>query len=102
MIPGANQPSPAQRSQRALNLAFASVAGLGGCLVLIVVIGALLGGLWLDNALKTKPLFTLVLVIGSMPVGIFVMYRVAMSAVARIKPAPASAPRAKQPEENEQ
>jgi F0F1-type ATP synthase assembly protein I len=101
MTPGESQPSPAQGSQRALNLALASVAGLGGCLVLIVVIGALLGGLWLDNALKTKPLFTLVLVIGSMPVGIFVMYRVVMSTVARIKPAPASAPRAK-PEENEQ
>jgi F0F1-type ATP synthase assembly protein I len=102
MTPGEKQSSPAQDSQRALNLALASAAGLGGCLVVIVVIGALIGGLWLDSVLKTRPLFTLVLVIGSMPVGIFVMYRVAMSAVARIKPASAPTPRAKaKPEENE-
>ena len=59
------------------------MAGLGGFLVLIIILGALIGGLWLDNALKTKPLFTLVLVLGSVPVAIFVMYRVAMSVISR-------------------
>ena len=83
MTPGENQPSTAQRSQHTFNLALASVAGLGGSLVLIVVIGALFGGLWLDNTLKTKPLFTLVLVMGSVPVGIFLMYRVALSVISR-------------------
>jgi len=56
--------------------------------VLIVVVAALFAGLWLDNALKTKPLFTLLLVIGSVPVGIFLMYRVAMSIIARSRPQP--------------
>jgi len=88
MLPAEKPTSQAQpgQAQRALNLVLASVAGLGGCLVLVIVVGGLLGGLALDNALKTRPLFTLLFVIGSMPVGIFVMYRVAMSAVARIKP----------------
>ena len=52
-------------------------------MVLIVVVGALFGGLWLDNVLKTKPLFTLLLVIGSVPVGIFLMYWVAMGVIKR-------------------
>ena len=83
MIPGEQRPSPASRPQRAFNLALAGVAGLGGFLVLIIILGALFGGLWLDNVLRTKPLFTLVLVIGSVPVGIYVMYRVAMSVISR-------------------
>jgi F0F1-type ATP synthase assembly protein I len=80
---GEQQPLPAKTPQNTLNLALASVAGLGGCLVLVVVIAALFGGLWLDGVLNTKPLFTLVLVIGSVPVGIFVMYRVAMRVINR-------------------
>jgi MFS-type transporter involved in bile tolerance (Atg22 family) len=83
MIPGEKQPSPPPGSPSALNLTLASVASLGGCLVVIVVLGALSGGLWLDNLLKTKPLFTLALVIGSVPVGIFLMYRVAISVISK-------------------
>ena len=88
MALGEHQPAPANTPQNTLNLALASVAGLGGCLVLIVVVAALFAGLWLDGALKTKPLFTLVLVIGSVPVGIFLMYRVAMSIISRSRPQP--------------
>ena len=83
MAPAERQPSAANTRPNTLNLALASVAGLGGCVVLAVVVAALFGGLWLDGALKTKPLFTLVLVIGSVPVGIFLMYRVAMSVISR-------------------
>ena len=98
MPTGANPPSQPDRSQaqRALNLVLASVAGQVGCLTLVIVFGALLGGVWLDNALKSKPLFTILLLIGSMPISLFVMYRVAMSAVAKIKPAAAAAPRDKE------
>jgi F0F1-type ATP synthase assembly protein I len=59
--------------------------------VLIVVVAALFGGLWLDSALKTKPLFTLLLVIGSVPIGIFLMYRVAMSVISRSRTQPKTA-----------
>ena len=88
MAPGEHQPSPANTPQNTLNLALASVAGLGGCVVLIVVVAALFGGLWLDSALNTKPLFTLLLVIGSVPVSIFLMYRVAMSIISRSRTQP--------------
>ena len=83
MVPGEPQSIPAQATQRRVNLALASVAGLGGCLVLVILVLALFGGLWLDSVLKTKPLFTLVLVIGSVPVGIFAMYRVSMNVITR-------------------
>ncbi|MGH2521253.1 MAG: AtpZ/AtpI family protein [Anaerolineales bacterium] len=83
------------RSQYALNLTLASLAGQVGCLTLVIIVVALLGGLWLDNWLKTRPIFTLLLVIGSMPIALFIMYRVALSAIARIKPA-AKGPPAKE------
>ena len=72
--------------QYALNLGLAGVAGQVGFLTLFIVFAALFGGLWLDRRLETKPLFTILLLIGSVPVTIFVMFRVAMSAVAKIKP----------------
>lgn len=83
MAPADHKRAPANTSQRTVNLALASVAALGGCLVLAIVVIALFSGLWLDGVLNTKPLFTLVLVIGSVPVGIFVMYQVAMGVINR-------------------
>ncbi len=72
--------------QYALNLGLAGMAGQVGFLTLVIVFAALFGGLWLDRRFETKPLFTILLLIGSVPVTIFVMFRVAMSAVAKIKP----------------
>jgi len=72
--------------QYALNLGLAGVAGQVGFLTLFIVFAALFGGLWLDRRFETKPLFTILLLIGSVPVTLFVMFRVAMSAVAKIKP----------------
>ena len=40
---------------------------LGGCLTLIVAGLALAGGLWLDARLGTAPRWTLILLIGSIP-----------------------------------
>ena len=39
-----------------------TVGGEVGCLTLIIVLGAVIGGLWLDRLLGTKPLFTIFLV----------------------------------------
>jgi len=80
---GESQPSRPDRGSSILNLTLASVAAQVGCLTFIIVLAALFGGLWLDNLLKTKPLFTIVLVMGSMPIGIFVMYRVALTVISK-------------------
>ena len=74
------------RGQLVLNLTLATVAGQVGCLTLVIIFAALIGGLWLDSQFHTRPLFVLILLIASIPVTIVVMYRVALAATARIKP----------------
>jgi F0F1-type ATP synthase assembly protein I len=69
-----------------MNLTLASIAGQVGCLTLVIIFVALFAGLWLDRYLDTKPLFTIVLLIGSVPVTLFLMFRVVRSATSRIKP----------------
>jgi len=74
------------RLRYALNLTLAGVAGQVGCLTLLVIMVALFAGLWLDKAFQTKPLFTVILMIGSVPVTLFLMFRVVKAATDRIKP----------------
>jgi F0F1-type ATP synthase assembly protein I len=74
------------RRQSAYNLTMAAVASQVGCLTLVIIIGALIAGLWLDRTFATKPLFTLILMVASMPVTLYVMIRVVRAATSRIKP----------------
>ena len=76
------------RLQHVYNLTLASVTGLVGCLTLVIVIAALIFGLWLDGYLDTKPLFTLILIIGSVPVTLVVMFMVVNAATKRMKTEP--------------
>jgi|CXWL01.1.fsa_nt_gi uncharacterized membrane protein YcfT len=85
MAPGDNS-TQKNNTQYALNLGLAGFAGQVGCLTLVIIMAALLGGLWLDNQFGVKPLFTVLFLIGSVPITIFVMFRVAMSAISKIKP----------------
>ena len=80
------EPQP-DKKQYALNLTLAGFAGQVGFLTLVIIIAALIGGLWLDRTLGTKPLFTILILLASVPVTIFVMFQVAMGFVKRIKPA---------------
>lgn len=66
----------------------ATLAAQGGCFTLILVIGALLVGLWLDAQMGLKGPFTIGLLLLSVPLSLFVMVRVAMSAIQRIQPPP--------------
>ena len=74
------------RQQSAYNLAMAAVASQVGCLTLVIIFSALIGGLWLDRTFATKPLFTILFMISSMPVTLYVMFRVAKNATDRIRP----------------
>ena len=74
------------RFQYAMNLTLASIAGQVGCLTLVIIFVALFAGLWLDRYFATRPLFTIVLLIGSVPVTLFLMFRVVRAATNRIKP----------------
>jgi len=52
----------------------------------VVILVALFAGLWLDKLLSTRPLFTIGLVIISIPVTILLMFRLVKMATSRIKP----------------
>lgn len=75
------QPGKVRTPQNPFNLRLASLGVQIGCLTLVILILGLLGGLWLDRILKTKPIFTIILVLGSAPVALFLTYWVAMQAV---------------------
>ena len=63
------------------NVAYAASASQGGCLTVVVVFAALFAGLWLDAQLHTKPLFTLLLVLISIPISLFLMLQFTLRAV---------------------
>ncbi|MFP4322742.1 MAG: AtpZ/AtpI family protein [Anaerolineales bacterium] len=68
------------------NMSYAIVAGQSGCMTVMIVFGALLGGLWLDATLDTHPAFTLGLTLISVPVSLMVMVYTVLSMTARITP----------------
>ena len=74
------------RVQYTFNMALAAVAGQVGCLTLAIIIATLFGGLWLDAQFDTKPLFTVILLVGSIPFTIILMFLVVRKATSKIKP----------------
>ena len=68
-----------------LPIALAGLLGQVGCVTLIVVFAALGIGLWLDSQLDSRPVFTLILVLGSVPVTIYLMVRIVLTGMARIQ-----------------
>ena len=72
-------------------LALASVVSQVGCVTVTVVLGALLVGLALDRYFDTRPLFTMVLLLGSIPVSMYLLVRIALSAVAHLSTPPQKA-----------
>jgi hypothetical protein len=74
-----------ERAERALRMTLAGVIGQVGCLTLIIIGIALGAGFWLDSQFDTRPLFALVVVLASMPVTIFLMFRVVKTFMHRIQ-----------------
>jgi len=77
------------RQDMRFGVALASAVSQVGCITVVVILGGLAAGLALDNALDTRPIFTLLLVIGSIPVSLYLLVRIALSATAQLTP-PAS------------
>ena len=67
------------------NLTLAAVAGLVGFLTMVIILAAVFGGLWLDNRYDTKPLYTLILVIGSMPLTLVLMFVIVRKVTRKIE-----------------
>lgn len=73
------------RSRNLVNITLAIVAGGAGCLTLVIVLAAVLGGLWLDSTFHTRPTITIVLLLISIPVSVIAMILFARAAVSRIR-----------------
>ena len=84
MISGDRSPEKA-RAERALKMTLAVVVGQVGCLTLAIIAIALVAGLWLDARFDTKPLFALGLVIASVPLTLFLMFRVVLAIAPKIQ-----------------
>ncbi len=91
---------PEQPISRAANLAYAAVAAQSGCLTLIIIVGALLGGIWLDAQFGTRGPFVLGALLFSVPFSLFLMVRIALGAIDQIKP-PVQRPTDRLTEEDE-
>lgn len=61
----------------------AGVIGQVGCLTIIIIGVALGAGIFLDRFLDTRPIFTILLLVGSVPVSLYIIVRVTLTAVAR-------------------
>jgi len=59
--------------QRVFILTLAAVSGQVGCLTLIIILLALFLGLWLDGVFYSRPIFTIILMIASIPISLFTM-----------------------------
>ncbi len=87
MTPTDKAPGPPDRGRYFLNLSIAGVAGQVGCVTVVIVFGSMLAGIGLDRWLHTRPLFTVGLLLASVPVTIFIMYWLVKKAIAKIQPA---------------
>jgi len=79
---------PTQESQPGpLALAIAGVLVQVGCLIILVILAALGGGLFLDTRFNSRPLFTLLLVLGSIPITFYLLLRIVRSSTKRLQQA---------------
>ena len=73
------------RGQANFALAMAGILGQAGCVTLLFVLAALALGLWLDGRFDTRPLFTLFFVLGSVPITMYLLFRMVISNTDRLQ-----------------
>jgi len=72
------------QDQQQINQAalLAGIIGQVGCLVVLIIGLALGAGILLDRFLGTRAIFTVLLMVGSVPVALYITVRISMTAVA--------------------
>jgi F0F1-type ATP synthase assembly protein I len=79
-------PEPKQKGQDEFKTAVtATVVWVAG-VTLFIIFASLLVGIWLDRTLHTKPFVTIILLIGSIPITIFLTIRIVRKATAGLHP----------------
>lgn len=77
-----NNPRPPEI--KLLNYGVVAIAAQAGCAAVLVIIVALLGGLWLDSQTGQRGVFTLILIVLSVPVSLFLMLKIALMTAKRL------------------
>lgn len=82
-----SQPAPdaQKQSNKVYNTTLTTVIAQVGCLTPLIILGGLFLGLWLDRKFDSSPLFTIVFIVGSMPVSIVALFAIVRSATKRLK-----------------
>lgn len=98
--PGKDRPGQTGNN---VNWSAAGLAGQIGCVIPAIILGAVLGGLWLDRTFRSDHIFTLALLLASLPLSIYLTFAMAMRAVkqmnANLNPPAGTTP--SQPKEDE-
>lgn len=71
-------------SRKIQNLSLAALAALAGFVSVVIILVALFLGLWLDHLLGQRALFTIGLLVLSVPVSLYTMLRIVMGSVDKI------------------
>lgn len=74
------------QQQTTFCLALVGVLLQVGCVTLVLTLGSVLAGLGLDKQLGTLPLFTISLLLISVPLNGYLLWRIALSAGAKLNP----------------
>jgi F0F1-type ATP synthase assembly protein I len=72
------------RSKNRFNTIIMTVIGQVGCITPVIILAALFTGLWLDRQFETKPLFTILFIVGSAPISIFALYQIVRKATTKL------------------
>ncbi len=62
------------------------IAGQAGCLTVVLAVGALLVGVWLDQVFGTRHILALLCVVLSVPINLVVTLRLTQRMIARVIP----------------
>ncbi len=83
-----NNPTDGQpkKNQPVNNLALYSVGAQVGCVTLVIILVGLFAGIGIDKLFGTKAVFTLLFVLGSAPLSIYITYKLAIRAVKNVTP----------------
>ncbi len=84
------------------NMGLYSVGMQVGCVTIVIVFISLAIGLGLDSLLKTKPVFTLIFILGSAPLALFLTFKIAMRAVKNLNPKSTNATAENEPAKEEE
>lgn len=77
------QPDKDKKSRLQYNpsLTGAGLAGQIGCVIPIIILLSVLGGSWLDRTFETDHIFTILLLLASLPLSIYLTIQMALRAV---------------------